>query len=57
MNHADKRDSVVSDELWRFWAAKGRQKQRANARKATAVAAIALVVLILGAELIVLAVK
>jgi len=50
-------NSAINEELWRAWVEKGKQREKATARKAKVFAGVALIILSLGVGFYVLTVR
>jgi hypothetical protein len=57
MNHSRDDDSIISQDLWRAWAVKGRRREEAMARKAKIFAGVVLILMAIGGGLYFLVVK
>jgi hypothetical protein len=50
-------NSVISEEMWRAWSEKAKQREKATARKAKVYAGVVLIFLVLGSGLYLLTVR
>jgi len=57
MDLSNSDNSVISEDMWRAWSEKARQREKAMARKAKVFAGIVLVFLVLGGGLYLITVR
>jgi hypothetical protein len=57
MDHSDSDDSVINEDMWRAWSEKGKQREKAMARKAKLLAGGIAIFLTLGGGIYFLTVR
>jgi hypothetical protein len=57
MDHSEDDNSIISQDLWRAWAEKGKRREEAMARKAKVFAGVVFILMAIGVGLYFLAVR